>query len=342
MGRLYKNLLYVPFPSSTRIDLSLRFLLSVHLTYAFSQSIKSKIAYATDTWTNRQMIYTFAGTIASFVDEEWNLVERVIDFRPLEDKEHEAFHAARSFISGAREMGSLNMMSFFFHSVNVHVLTSPHFSALATDNASVNDAIFRIASRYLLTLYGLPENNDRHIHCLAHIINLVVQDIMSGLDETDACLKDGGDTDHFLLHKDAPIHYTIDNDKDLSELESNRASDLNSTDSADDKLAAALDAKLRMVLESEGMDGADTEEPPAINELFEELSEVVTASELKRVWSSSSENSRALINYFSFASSSPRSPHRPSAARPSGSSQRPGLGSCCPIPKTRTCHRLPT
>lgn len=68
------------------------------------------------------MIYTFAGTIASFVDEEWNLVERVIDFRPLEDKEHEAFHAARSFISGAREMGSLNMMSPFVRFLTVDVL----------------------------------------------------------------------------------------------------------------------------------------------------------------------------------------------------------------------------
>ncbi|TEB30538.1 hypothetical protein FA13DRAFT_1612737, partial [Coprinellus micaceus] len=37
----------------------------------------------------QDMVYTFAATIASFVDDEWNLIERVVDFKPLEDKEHE-------------------------------------------------------------------------------------------------------------------------------------------------------------------------------------------------------------------------------------------------------------
>lgn len=217
-----------------------------------------------------------------------------------------------------------------------------HFSALATDNASVNDAIFRIASRYLLTLYGIPENSDRHIHCLAHIINLVVQDIMSGLDEADPCTKDGGDTDYFLLHKDSPIHYSIDDDQDLSELESNRESDLTSTESADDELAAALDAKLRVILESEGMDGANTEEPPALDELFEELSTVVSASELKRVRVHPSSLAWVLIVLRSFASLSPRSPHRRSAARPSGGSPRPDMVNSCQIPKIRPPPRSPT
>ncbi|KAK1217163.1 hypothetical protein PQX77_020171, partial [Marasmius sp. AFHP31] len=52
-------------------------------------AIKSKIAYATDTWTTKQMVYTFACTIASFIDDDWCLIERVVDFKPLDDKEHE-------------------------------------------------------------------------------------------------------------------------------------------------------------------------------------------------------------------------------------------------------------
>ncbi|THU83217.1 hypothetical protein K435DRAFT_620156, partial [Dendrothele bispora CBS 962.96] len=53
------------------------------------KSVKSKIAYATDTWTTKQMVYTFACTIASFIDDDWNIIEQVVDFKPLDDKEHE-------------------------------------------------------------------------------------------------------------------------------------------------------------------------------------------------------------------------------------------------------------
>jgi hypothetical protein len=73
--------------------------------------VKSKIAYATDTWTNKQMVYTFAATVASFVNEEWELIERVIDFKPLESKEHEGFYAARALVEGARRAGSLHKIS---------------------------------------------------------------------------------------------------------------------------------------------------------------------------------------------------------------------------------------
>lgn len=54
------------------------------------------------------MTYTFACTIASFIDEDWNLVERIIDFKALEEKEHQGWYAAKAFVQGARGIGSLN------------------------------------------------------------------------------------------------------------------------------------------------------------------------------------------------------------------------------------------
>ncbi|KAH7917410.1 hypothetical protein BV22DRAFT_994778, partial [Leucogyrophana mollusca] len=36
-----------------------------------------------------KMMFTFAGTIASWIDDDWNLIDRVIDFHSLSDKEHE-------------------------------------------------------------------------------------------------------------------------------------------------------------------------------------------------------------------------------------------------------------
>jgi hypothetical protein len=75
------------------------------------------------------MVYTFAATIASFVDDEWNLIERVVDFKPLEDKEHEGYHAARAFIKGARDIGGLNKMSRHSWALVVHRCAYRHITS---------------------------------------------------------------------------------------------------------------------------------------------------------------------------------------------------------------------
>ena len=45
-----------------------------------------KSTSATDTWTTKQMVYTFAFTIGSFINEDWELITYVVDFTPLEDR----------------------------------------------------------------------------------------------------------------------------------------------------------------------------------------------------------------------------------------------------------------
>ncbi|KAF8999964.1 hypothetical protein BDQ17DRAFT_1245977, partial [Cyathus striatus] len=68
-------------------------------------------AFATDMWTNKQMIYTFACSIALFIDNNWALVEHVINFWPLESKEHEGIYATHSFVDSACKAGVLSKMS---------------------------------------------------------------------------------------------------------------------------------------------------------------------------------------------------------------------------------------
>ncbi|KLO17810.1 hypothetical protein SCHPADRAFT_812869, partial [Schizopora paradoxa] len=47
------------------------------------------IAYSNDSWTTRQMVYSFSGSFAHYITDEWKLVERLIDFHHISDKEHE-------------------------------------------------------------------------------------------------------------------------------------------------------------------------------------------------------------------------------------------------------------
>jgi hypothetical protein len=94
------------------------------------------------------------------------------------------------------------------------------------DNASTKDVLFMHTVRALLTLYDIPEQPDKQIRCLAHILNLVAQAILGALKEVDDCVEDGDESDHFFQHKNAPVHFTLDEDEDLHELEGNRENDL--------------------------------------------------------------------------------------------------------------------
>ncbi|KAJ6627732.1 hypothetical protein B0H10DRAFT_1665563, partial [Mycena sp. CBHHK59/15] len=51
--------------------------------------IELAIATSTDTWTTYSMMFTFAGMIGSWITSDWVLIERVLDFHLIEDKEHD-------------------------------------------------------------------------------------------------------------------------------------------------------------------------------------------------------------------------------------------------------------
>ncbi|TFY53765.1 hypothetical protein EVJ58_g9262 [Rhodofomes roseus] len=54
------------------------------------------------------MVFTFAGTIANFIDDDWNLVEQLIDFYHIQDDEHKGEAAAKAFMNSAKQCGGLN------------------------------------------------------------------------------------------------------------------------------------------------------------------------------------------------------------------------------------------
>lgn len=57
------------------------------------------------------MMFTFAGTIGSWITEDWELVERVLDFHPIEDKEHEGEYAGAFMAKRLSELQVLEKIS---------------------------------------------------------------------------------------------------------------------------------------------------------------------------------------------------------------------------------------
>lgn len=142
--------------------------------------------------------------------------------------------------------------------------------ALATDNATTNDDIFRNVSCYLLNLYSVNEHPDRHIWCLAHVINLVVQAILAGLNEADPMyddpideLRNDDQNNYYLQNKDTPIHYDASSDPAQAELEAERDVD--------------------MAMEFVDVGEFDNELLGIANEVGDELNELGLMSALKKV-----------------------------------------------------------
>lgn len=62
------------------------------------------------------MALCFAGTIVNWISDNWVLEERVVDFHPIADKEHEGEYAAKGFAKAMSDMGILDKMSSFLSS----------------------------------------------------------------------------------------------------------------------------------------------------------------------------------------------------------------------------------
>lgn len=54
------------------------------------------------------MVYTFACTIGSFIDEDWELMQYVVDFQPLAEQDHVGVYAGKAFVESARSVGGLD------------------------------------------------------------------------------------------------------------------------------------------------------------------------------------------------------------------------------------------
>jgi hypothetical protein len=67
-------------------------------------------------------MFTFSGTIASWINEDWELVERVIDFHPIVDKEHEGEFAAKAMAKALSDMGILEKIRIAFLALKIFVL----------------------------------------------------------------------------------------------------------------------------------------------------------------------------------------------------------------------------
>ncbi|KAF7794099.1 hypothetical protein EIP86_005229, partial [Pleurotus ostreatoroseus] len=103
------------------------------------------------------------------------------------------------------------------------------------NNASANDVLARTLGFLLLKHYGIhfdPQNGQ--IHCIAHVVNLVVQKMPNKLEEA----VDPSVNDYYECNKHVSFHYDSETDEDQKALDEEEDED--EDESSEDKEASGL------------------------------------------------------------------------------------------------------
>ncbi|XP_021846531.1 zinc finger BED domain-containing protein RICESLEEPER 2-like [Spinacia oleracea] len=124
-----------------------------------------KICVTTDTWTSIQRINYMCLT-AHFIDNDWKLHKKIINFCPISSHKGEAIGKAVE------------------HCLETWGIEDKLFT-VTVDNASSNDVACAHLRRMVQRTGCVSDGKFLHIRCIAHIINLIVWD---GIIENGVCI----------------------------------------------------------------------------------------------------------------------------------------------------------
>ncbi|KAH0766223.1 hypothetical protein KY290_002212 [Solanum tuberosum] len=137
-----------------------------HKLMAVFKEAQQRVSLTTDTWTSIQRINYMVIT-AHWIDKNWTLHKRIINFCPISSHRGE-------------DLGK--SISKCLHEWGLHRIFT-----VTVDNASSNSVAITELSKQL-TKWGtnLMGGSHLHIRCMAHIVNLIVQD---GTKEANVCIE---------------------------------------------------------------------------------------------------------------------------------------------------------
>nr|KAJ0227033.1 hypothetical protein LSAT_V11C100045650 [Lactuca sativa] len=132
--------------------------------FKFFNNPLSNVHLMTDCWTSSCQRSSYMVVTAHFIDEDWVMHKRIINFKSLDS--HKGEDIGRTLLTCLQEWGINNVMT------------------ITIDNASANDKAIEILMKKLPNLYD--GGKQLHVRCMAHILNLIVRD---GFDQHQSSIK---------------------------------------------------------------------------------------------------------------------------------------------------------
>ncbi|XP_019198271.1 PREDICTED: zinc finger BED domain-containing protein RICESLEEPER 2-like [Ipomoea nil] len=148
----------------------------------FFRTSSQRVSITTDTWTSVQRINYMCIT-AHFINSEWKLQKKIISFVPIYS--HKGESIAKALESYLMDWGLKSVFS------------------VTVDNASSNDTALGFLKKKFVS-WGCTAVRNKYLHmrCIAHILNLVVQD---GLKESGSAVKKVRDSVRYVRSSPARL-----------------------------------------------------------------------------------------------------------------------------------------
>ncbi|CAB4396011.1 unnamed protein product [Rhizophagus irregularis] len=131
-----------------------------------NMNMSKKISFTIDGWTSSNNIF-FLSITAHLVTNEWELKSFLLDFIKL-DSLHSGDNIKDAFLKSLRS-----------YNIESKILS------VTTDNASNNVTFLQIVEDELSKKFIDFDSKDKHVRCLAHIMNLAAQQALSTLKVTE-------------------------------------------------------------------------------------------------------------------------------------------------------------
>nr|GEU55657.1 zinc finger BED domain-containing protein RICESLEEPER 2 [Tanacetum cinerariifolium] len=114
------------------------------------------IHLTTDTWTSTCQRTNYMVVTSHFIDDDWNMHKRIINFRPIES--HRADDISGDSLKCIVGWGIKNVMT------------------MTVDNAPSNDKAIGYLIKKLPNARLYDDGKHFHVRCMAHVLNLIVQE----------------------------------------------------------------------------------------------------------------------------------------------------------------------
>jgi hypothetical protein len=176
--RVLKSDAKVPSSDTIRRDVDKRFCSEKERMRAMLQDAPGRLSFGVDAWTSPNM-QAFLGITVHWIDADWQIRNMLLALVPLAGR-HTGENLCGAFTAVCRDFGVMTKLL-----------------AITTDNASNNDTFLAHLEAVCLREGISFDRDSMHVRCMAHVINLAVQDFLNKLnfrvmDSEDAYDADAG------------------------------------------------------------------------------------------------------------------------------------------------------
>ncbi|CAB4404665.1 unnamed protein product [Rhizophagus irregularis] len=182
MIHLLRKDAFIPSADTIKNDIISIFDESKKKINSILQNISKKISFTIDGWTSSNNV-SFLGITAHLITNEWELKSFLLDFIKLNGP-HSGANIKEAFL---KSLSSYN--------IELKIL------GVTTDNASNNITFLQAVEDELSKKFIRFESKDKHVRCLAHVMNLAAQQALTTLKAIEDNEPSNENSGGSLIHK---------------------------------------------------------------------------------------------------------------------------------------------